>query len=45
MYEYGIYNIKTNERNVIFGRTFEKACERAKLNPEDWDTEYCDYID
>jgi hypothetical protein len=45
MYEYGIHNIKTNERNNIFGRTFNDACRRAHLEPELWDVDYQYYVD
>lgn len=45
MYEYGIYNTKTNEKDVVFGRTFGDACRRAKLDPENWEVNYQYYVD
>lgn len=45
MYEYGIYNIITNEEDIIFGHSFEDACRRAKLNPQEWKVIYQEYID
>lgn len=45
MYEYGIWNAKTNQQNVIFGRTFNRACERAHIDSEDWEILWIEYID
>ena len=45
MYEYGIYNTKTNERKILFGYTLEKACKRANVNLEDYVVEYAEYMD
>lgn len=45
MYEYGITNKKTNENEIIFGRTLADAYRRAKLNPEEWTMWYREYID
>lgn len=45
MYAYGIRNYKTNERTILFGRNINSALVKAKLNPEEWELEYADYID
>lgn len=45
MYEYGIYNVTTNEENIIFGYSFENACRRANLNPQKWEVTYQEYVD
>ena len=45
MYEYGICNNVTNERNIIFGITCAKAFEKANLDPNEWFVEYAEYID
>lgn len=45
MYAYGIRNHKTNERSTLFGRNINAAFAKAKLNPEEWEVEYADYID
>ena len=45
MTEYGIYNIHTDEEEIIFGYNFTDACRRAKLNPNDWEVIYREYVD
>ena len=45
MLEYGIFNLHTDEEKVIYGYNFENACNRAGLNPDDWDIIYREYID
>ena len=45
MYEYGVYNIKTNERKIFFGYTFENACKRVKADPAEYEIEYVEYVD
>ena len=45
MYEYKVYNVKTNEEKILFGYTFEKACAKAKINPADYEIEYAEYVD
>lgn len=45
MYEYIALNIFTDERIFIFGYTFSDACERANINPEEWDCYDFNYID
>lgn len=45
MTEYGISNIHTNEENIIFGYSFADACRRAKLNVDNWEIIYSEYID
>ena len=45
MYEYIIENRKTLEVNIIFGRNINKAFERAKLIPCEWNVLNADYID
>ena len=45
MYEYGIWNAKTNQQIVIFGRTFSHACERARITEEDWEVLWTEYND
>ena len=37
MYEYYILNKKTQEQEVIFGRTLRHACERAHLDLTEWE--------
>ena len=36
MYEYHILNKKTQEQEVIFGRTLRQACEKARLDLTEW---------
>lgn len=45
MYEFGVYNIITNERKILFGYNATNALKRAELNTEEWQVEYADYID
>lgn len=46
MYEFGIRNVKTDERNIIFGYSWRDAIRRSKLtNEEDWEIEYEEYVD
>ena len=45
MYEFGVYNIITNERKILFGDKSTFALKRAELNTEEWQVEYADYID
>ena len=45
MFEFGIFNISTNDENIIFGYDFSDACKRANLNAEDWGVTYYEYID
>lgn len=45
MYEYGIYNIHTDEEEIIFGYNFADACRRAKLNTDEWEILYREYVD
>lgn len=46
MYEYGIRNVKTNERTIIFGYSWNNAVQRSKLDNEaDWTIEYYEYVD
>lgn len=46
MFEFDIRS-KANEYvcDIIYGYSFEDACRRSKLNPEDWHNEGCTYID
>lgn len=45
MYEYGIYNIHTNEETMIYGYTSADAFRRAKLDKADWRISYYEYVD
>ena len=45
MYEFGIYNKKTNEREVIFGYNYANACAGAKIEPAEWTVDYVEYVD
>lgn len=45
MYEYGIYNEKTGEQSVMFGRTIEDARRRSGKSVEDWTVYYSEYVD
>ena len=45
MKEYGIYNVKTGERKIIFGHYFKNALDRYELDSTEWELEYCEYID
>lgn len=45
MYEYELINIKTKEETIVFGRTFAKAMEKAKLNEEEWRVLRREYVD
>ena len=45
MYEYGIINIATGERNIIFGYSYQNACRRSNLNPAEWEIDYSEYVD
>ena len=45
MYEYGIYNRKTLENEIIYGHNFTNACERNGLNPTEWAMLWCEYVD
>ena len=45
MYEFGVYNIITNERKTLFGYNATNAFKRGDLNTEEWQVEYADYID
>ena len=37
MYEYYILNKKTQEQEVVFGRTLRQACEKARLDLVEWE--------
>jgi hypothetical protein len=45
MYEYGIIHIDTNRRTIIYGYNFYDACEKARIKPQDWEIDYCEYVD
>lgn len=45
MYEYEIMNVKTNERDFIYGYNDHDAWERTSLNPADWKIINWEYID
>lgn len=45
MYEFGIINTKTGERNIIFGYTQANAFHRSKLDAKDWEILYMEYVD
>lgn len=45
MYEYMITNITTNENRMVFGYTYENAMRKAKLNANEWQVEWAEYID
>ena len=45
MYEYVITNITTNENRMVFGYTYENAMRKAKLNANEWQVEWAEYID
>ena len=45
MYEYGIINIATGKRSIIFGYNFSNACHRCNLNPIEWEIDYSEYVD
>ena len=46
MFEYTIYNKKTNEQEVIFGYTVDDAFERCPIfDPKDWEVVFCEYAD
>lgn len=45
MYEFGIYNNKTNAREIIFGYTYANACKSAKIEPAEWTVDYVEYVD
>lgn len=43
MWEYRISN--GTEEDIIFGYTFEDACRRAGINPNEWTPFSWEYID
>lgn len=45
MNEYEIYNLKTNERTIIFGYNWQDACRRAEINPAEWVGYWMGYCD
>lgn len=45
MYEYNIINLKTQEEDIIYGRKYQDACDRAGLDPKEWKVIYREYID
>jgi len=46
MYEFEINNKRTNEIAFIFGYTEKDAWRRhPELDPNDWKTVHCEYID
>ena len=45
MYEYSINNVTTNEERHVYGYTFADACRRSKLNMNEWNVAYYEYVD
>lgn len=45
MYEYTIQNHTTNEKRIIFGRTYKRACEKSNINPNEWEMIDMTYAD
>ena len=46
MWEFGIYNENTKERDIIFGYTIDNAFNRCpSLNRAEWVVEYSEYVD
>lgn len=46
MWEYGIRNARTGEKNIIFGYSPENAFDRnPEFNPSEWYIWYSEYID
>lgn len=46
MWEFGIENVNTNEKNIIFGYSLADAFSRnSSLNREEWNVWYSEYVD
>ena len=45
MYEIEIMNINTNEINYLFGYSVKDAFKKKKLDPNEWEVMYVEYID
>lgn len=46
MWEFEIYNQKTQETRIIFGYWFSDAMKKWKVeNPEDWTCLHSEYVD
>lgn len=45
MYEFEVKNKTTKEIDYIFGYSFDDACRRSKLEPNEWTMLGKDYID
>jgi hypothetical protein len=46
MWEFGIENVSTNEKSIIFGYSVADAFRRhPSLNREEWSVWYSEYVD
>jgi hypothetical protein len=45
MYEYEMFNTKTNEVKFLFGRNLKVLMAKAEMNETEWTCVYKEYID
>ena len=45
MYEYEMFNTKSNEVKFLFGRNLKVLMEQAGMNEKEWTCVYREYID